>query len=61
MIFTTAERNNLWLQHLSGGDAVKITAFTDQTLFRVALLKSGTLIASRGGQVRDAFLMTNFR
>jgi len=33
LFFTGAERSNIWFQSLSGGDAVKVTNFSDQTIF----------------------------
>ena len=62
VLFTTTERMNVWLQRVSGGDPVRITNFSEQTLFRAEPSPDGkTLIAARGNQTRDAFLISNFR
>jgi Tol biopolymer transport system component len=62
LLFTSAERANIWLQKLSGGPPVRVTNFADQTLFRANRSPDGkSLIVARGSQTRDAFLITNFR
>ena len=61
VLFTTTERMNVWLQRVSGGDPVRITNFSEQTVFRAEPSPDGkTLIAARGNQTRDAFLISNF-
>jgi Tol biopolymer transport system component len=62
LLYTTAERLNLWLQRLSGGEPVRITNLADQTIFRGSRSPDGkSLLLARGQQSRDAFLLTNFR
>jgi Tol biopolymer transport system component len=62
VLFTASERSNIWLQTLTADKAVKVTNFSDQTIYRADRSRDGRfLVAARGNQVRDAFLITNFR
>ena len=62
VLYTTVERQNLWRQRLSGGPPEKITAYADESIFRFALSPDGKqVILARGLQMRDAYLITNFR
>jgi hypothetical protein len=62
VLFTTAERMNMWLQPLSGGAPTRVTNLADQTIFKGSRSPDGkTLLIARGSQTRDAFLLTNFK
>jgi Tol biopolymer transport system component len=64
ILYTAAERANLWLQRLSGGPAVRVTNIEDLsiTFYRAAPpIDRRTVIVARGTQSRDAILITNFR
>lgn len=62
LLFTTAERMNLWRQPVTGGPREKVTNFSDLGIARFALAPDGrTLLLARGAAVRDAVLLTNFR
>lgn len=62
LLFTTAERTNLWKQLLTSPAPVQVTDFSDLwvTQFEVSP-DGGSLLLSRGAAMRDAFLLTNFR
>lgn len=62
LLFTTAERMNLWSQPAMGGLREKVTNFSDLWIARFALSSDGkTLLLSRGTAVRDAVLLSDFR
>jgi Tol biopolymer transport system component len=62
VLYTTAERVNIWRQRLSGGAPDKITSYTGEGIFRFAISPDGKQLALvRGTQMRDAFLIGNFR
>jgi serine/threonine protein kinase/WD40 repeat protein len=62
VLYTTVERQNIWRQRLSGGPPEKITAYADESIFRFALSPDGKqMLLVRGTQMRDAYLITNFR
>ena len=62
VLYTTVERQNIWRQRLSGGAPEKVTSYSDESIFRFALSPDGKqLIIVRGTQIRDAFLISNFR
>jgi Tol biopolymer transport system component len=62
LLFTTAERTNIWTQPAAGGPRQKFTDFTDQWVVRFALSPDGkTLLLCRGNVMRDAVMLTNFR
>jgi serine/threonine protein kinase/Tol biopolymer transport system component len=62
LLFTSAERMNIWTHALGASTAAKITNFSDMWVNRFALSPDGKWIAmSRGSGVRDAFLIRNFR
>ncbi|HUE87894.1 MAG TPA: hypothetical protein VMO26_17615 [Vicinamibacterales bacterium] len=53
---------NVWRQRLAGGDLERLTNFSDQSVFRAERSPDGrSLLVARGSQMRDAFLITNFR
>ena len=60
--FTTAERSNLWSYRLGQPKSVKTTDFTEATLVAGEISADGrTMLVSRGAQLRDAFLITDFK
>jgi eukaryotic-like serine/threonine-protein kinase len=62
VLYTTVERNNIWRQRLTGGPPEKLTAYADLGIFRFDLSRDGRQLAMvRGTQMRDAFLIRNFR
>jgi Tol biopolymer transport system component len=62
LLYTTAERMNMWRQPVSGGAPTRVTNFSDQTIFKGSRSPDGkTLLIARGAQTRDAFLITNFK
>ena len=62
LLFTTAERTNIWTQPASGGPRIQFTNFADQWVVRFALSPDGkTLLLCRGNVMRDAIMLTNFR
>jgi DNA-binding winged helix-turn-helix (wHTH) protein/Tol biopolymer transport system component len=61
ILTTTAERANLWRVPLRGGAPAKVTDFADGVIVTCALSPdSRTLVAFRGDQFRDAFVITGF-
>jgi Tol biopolymer transport system component len=62
VLYTTVERENIWRQRLAGGPADKITAYSGDAIFRFALSPDGKQVMFvRGRQMRDAYLIQNFR
>ena len=62
VLYTTAERMNVWRQALTGGAPQKVTNFSDLAISRFALSPDGKSIAlSRGAVNRDAFIVSSFR
>lgn len=62
VLFTTAERSNIWSWPVTGGPVEKITNFSERAIARFALSPDGkTLALCRGQVMRDAVLLTNFR
>jgi Tol biopolymer transport system component len=60
--FTTAERTNLWFYRFGASAQVKVTNFTDATVYNGAISRDGrSMLVTRGVQTSDAFLITNFR
>jgi Tol biopolymer transport system component len=60
--FTTAERTNLWFYRFGTPASIKITNFTDATIYNGAISNDGrSMLVTRGLQARDAFRITNFR
>jgi Tol biopolymer transport system component len=62
LLYTTNERSNVWRRTVADGREERVTGFSDQAIVRFALSPDGkTLLLSRGGLTRDAFLITSFR
>ena len=62
LLYSTAERLNIWLQPLSGGEPTRITNLAEQTIFKGSRSPDGkSLLLARGQQTRDVFLLTNFK
>jgi Tol biopolymer transport system component len=62
LIYTTAERSNIWRRALADGRVERVTNFDDLAILRFALSPDGrTLLLSRGTLTRDAFLISAFR
>jgi eukaryotic-like serine/threonine-protein kinase len=62
ILYSTAERTNVWRRSLVDGRETRVTNFTDLAIARFALSPDGrTLLVSRGTTTRDAFLFSNFR
>ena len=62
VLFTTAERTNVWKQPALGGPVEKLTNFSDLWVLRFAVSPNGkSLLLCRGVVVRDAVMLTNFR
>jgi Tol biopolymer transport system component len=62
VLFTTAERFNVWRRRVEGGEPERVTNFSDLAVVRFALSPDGrSLVACRGWQLRDAFMITGFR
>jgi hypothetical protein len=62
VLFTTAERFNVWRRRVEGGEPERVTNFSDLAIVRFALSPDGrSLVACRGWQLRDAFMITGFR
>jgi Tol biopolymer transport system component len=62
LIFTTAERFNLFSQPALGGAREQLTKFNEQWIVRFALSPNGkSVLFCRGTALRDAVLMTGFR
>lgn len=60
--FTTAERTNLWFYRFGAAAPIKVTNFTESTIYNGAMSPDGrSMLVTRGAQARDAFLITNFR
>jgi DNA-binding winged helix-turn-helix (wHTH) protein/dipeptidyl aminopeptidase/acylaminoacyl peptidase len=61
ILTTTAERANLWRLPLRGGAPVKVTDFADGVIVTCSLSPDArTVVAFRGDQFRDAFVVTGF-
>ncbi|HMB79281.1 MAG TPA: hypothetical protein VKI43_04415, partial [Vicinamibacterales bacterium] len=62
LIYTTAERTNIWRRAVADGRVERVTNFDDLAILRFALSPDGrTLLLSRGALTRDAFLISAFR
>jgi Tol biopolymer transport system component/DNA-binding winged helix-turn-helix (wHTH) protein len=62
LLYTSAERANVWRQDVSGGAPIRLTDFADGVTIRGDVSPDGrTLLAFRGDQLRDAFLIKGFR
>jgi Tol biopolymer transport system component len=62
VLYTTAERMNIWRHPIAGGQPQKVTNFSDLVISRFALSPDGQWIAlCRGVVARDAFIVSNFR
>jgi len=62
VLYTTAERINLWAQPLDGGSPRQLTNYTDQWILRFAIFPDGKqMVLSRGTGLRDAVQVKNFR
>ncbi|MBA2304565.1 MAG: PD40 domain-containing protein, partial [Acidobacteria bacterium] len=62
LLFTTAERTNLWKQPAMGGARERVTNFGDLWIVRFALAPDGkSVLFCRGIALRDAVLLTKFR
>jgi Tol biopolymer transport system component len=60
--FTTAERTTLWFYCFGAPAQIKMTNFTEATIFNGAISRDGrSMLVTRGVEARDAFLITNFR
>ena len=59
---TTTERTDVWFQPLDGGPLKRVTNFREGGIFGFSLSPDGqSLVAARGPNLRDAFLITGFR
>jgi Tol biopolymer transport system component len=62
IIYSTAERANLFFQPIAGGERRQITTLSDLDFTLGDLSPDGrSVIAARGRVERDAFMITNFR
>jgi eukaryotic-like serine/threonine-protein kinase len=62
ILYSTVERANVWMQHLSGGAPVKITNLMDLAIVRGKRTPDGRgLILARGVAQTDAYLVSQFR
>ena len=61
LLFTTAERMNIWKQPAMGGPREKLTNFSELVIPRFALSRDGMLLLARGAALRDAILISNFK
>ena len=63
ILFTWAERNNIWMRPLTAGsEKKKVTNYSELDIARMMLSPDGkTFALCRGSAIRDAVLMTNFR
>jgi hypothetical protein len=62
LLYTTAERYNVWKQPLAGGAPQRVTNFAELSIIQFALSPDGkTLVLCRGSLTRDAYLLTDFR
>jgi hypothetical protein len=59
LLYTSAERSNLWRQPLAGGLAEQVTDFAEGAIARGDASADGrTLLTTRGNLSRDAYLLT---
>jgi Tol biopolymer transport system component len=62
LLYTTAERINVWRRTIADGREERVTNYSEQAIVRFALSPDGrTLLLSRGALTRDAFLISSFR
>jgi hypothetical protein len=62
VLYTTAERSNIWRRTIANGREDRVTNFSDLAILRFALSPDGrTFLLSRGTLTRDAFLLSSFR
>jgi Tol biopolymer transport system component len=62
VLYTTAERANIWRRNLETGQVERLTNFAELAVVRMALSPDGrTLLLCRGTNTRDAFLLSNIR
>ena len=62
VLYSTVERQNVWLQRLAGGPPIKVTNLADLGIVRGKRSADGdSLIVSRGVAQTDAYLVSNFR
>jgi Tol biopolymer transport system component len=59
LLYTTAERTNIWRRNVESGREERLTNYSDLAVIRFALSPDGrTLVLFRGGMSRDAFLIS---
>jgi Tol biopolymer transport system component len=61
LLFTTAERMNIWKQPAMGGTREKVTNFSELWIPRFDVSRDGMILLARGAALRDAILITNFK
>jgi DNA-binding winged helix-turn-helix (wHTH) protein/Tol biopolymer transport system component len=62
VLYTSAERSNIWRQRLAGGPPEPVTDFAEGVIARGDLSPDGrTLLTTRGNLSRDAYRITGFR
>jgi Tol biopolymer transport system component len=61
LLFTTAERMNIWKQPALGGPREKLTQFSELWIPRFAVSRDGMVLLARGAALRDAILISNFK
>ena len=62
LLYSTAERFNIWRRDVATGQQARVTNFTELSILRFAISPDGgTLMLCRGTMLRDAFLISNVR
>ncbi len=61
LLFTTAERMNIWKQPAMGGTREKVTNFSELWIPRFDVSRDGMMLLARGAALRDAILISNFK